>query len=369
MPILTLQKRARELGRIRIGQKGDKGQPQKLDRFRITSPAKHIVEKVAELYGGTFREWTPTGGTQQWEVITDATRIPIMVPPQPVTQFLETWSAAGCTHRCDGETNYLTGDPCDTESREHQEARPTTRLNVVLRDVEGVGVFRLESHGWNAAVELPQAAEFLAAAGGYINGWVSLEQRTSKAIVNDKPQTRHFMVPIIEIDVTPAELMAGKGRVAAPPMIGGPVGETPALAAGGPDYVALAAELTTEDEVRALWRQANAAGHMTQGLSEHLVKRAEELKAAATVPSEGVPDGPASAEPDAEGVVDAEVVDSDEEAAVVWDRIVTTAGRLGWTTTRLQQDFADRMGMGSQVAAATELQAYLELIQAEVPAA
>jgi hypothetical protein len=66
------------------------------------------------------------------------------------------------------------------------------------------------------------------------------------------------MVPIIEIDVTPAQLMAGKGRVAAPAMIGGPVGETPALAAAGPDYVALAADMTDPEEVRDLWRQANA---------------------------------------------------------------------------------------------------------------
>ena len=81
MPILALQKRARELGRIRIGQKGAKGQPQKLDRFRLTSPSKHVIEKVAELYGGTVQEWTPAGGAQQWEVITDARRLPIMVPP------------------------------------------------------------------------------------------------------------------------------------------------------------------------------------------------------------------------------------------------------------------------------------------------
>jgi hypothetical protein len=57
----------------------------------------------------------------------------------------------------------------------------------VLRDVEGVGVLRVETHGWNAAMELPNAAEFLAQAGGYVNGWLSLEQRTSKAIINDKP--------------------------------------------------------------------------------------------------------------------------------------------------------------------------------------
>jgi hypothetical protein len=261
MPIINLQKRARELGRIRLGQKGDKGQPQKLDRFRVTSPAKHIVEKVAALYGGEVKEWTPAGGAQQWEVITNATRLPIMVPPQPVSQWHEAWRASGCVHRCDGQTNVLTDEPCDPEDPLHQEAltRPTTRLNVVLRDVEGVGVFRTESHGWNAAIELPNAAEFLAQAGGYVNGWLSLEQRTSKTFVNDRPQTRHFMVPIIEIDVTPAELMAGKGRVAAPPMLGGPVGETPALAAAGPDYVALAADVETADEIRDLWRQAAAA--------------------------------------------------------------------------------------------------------------
>src|SRR5207342_1422597 len=137
MPILQLQKRARELGRIRIGQKGPKGQPQKLDRFRITSYSKPLIEKVAGLYGGEVGPWTPPGGSSQWEVITDAARIPILVPPQPVTQFLETWSRAGIIHRCDGETNWRTGEPCDLDDPDHINARPTTRLKVVLRDVEG----------------------------------------------------------------------------------------------------------------------------------------------------------------------------------------------------------------------------------------
>lgn len=379
MPILDLQKRARELGRIRLGQKAANGAPQKLDRFRVTSQSKPLLEKISGLYGGEVKAWTPDGGAQQWEVVTNAKRLPIMVPPQPISQWHEAWRASGIAHRCDGRTNVLTDEPCDPEDPLHQEAltKPTTRLNVVLRDVEGVGVFRTESHGWNAAIELPNAAEFLAQAGGYVNGWLSLEERVSKTIVNDKPVTRKFMVPIIEIDVTPAELMAGKGRVAAPSMIGGPVGETPALAAAGPDYVALAADLATPAEVRDLWRQAAAAGHLTMGLAEHFTKRAAELGAA--VPGGGQGGGepgvdgsspnPAGsgAVPDEDGVVDAEIVD--EEAALVWDRIVTTAGRLEWGTTQLQKDFSDRMGMGSDVASISELEAYLELIQAEVEAA
>lgn len=391
MPILDLQKRARELGRIRTGQTQDTGRtrddgskimrPAKLDRFRLTSSSKPLLEKVAALYGGTVAEWQPQGGgAKAWEVITDANRLPIMVPPQPITQWYEFWTAGGCKHRCDGERNVLTDEPCDPEDTAHQEAikRPTTRLNVVLRDVEGIGVWRLETHGINAAMELPDAAAFLAAAGGYVNGWVALEPRTSKAEVPDrqnggtKIETRHFMVPIIEIDVTPAELMAGKGRVAAPPMIGGPVTETPALAAAGPDYVALAADLSDPEEVKALWHQANAAGHMTQGLSEHLQKRVTEIEATAAAGESTPPTStpPASAaQPDADGVVDAEIVPDDEEAAALWDRIVSTSGRMEWTTSKLQQDFRDRMGMGSEVAACSELEAYLELISAEVPAA
>jgi hypothetical protein len=295
-----------------------------------------------------------------------------MVPPQPISQWYEYWTGGGCKHRCDGRTNVLTDELCDPEDFAHKEAleRPTTRLNVVLRDVEGIGVWRLESHGWNAAVELPDSAEFLAAAGGYVNGWVSLEARTSKAEVSDrqggtKIQTRHFHVPIIEIDVTPAQLMAGHGRVAAPALAGGPVGETPALAAAGPDYVALAADVTDPEEVRNLWRQANGAGHMTQGLSEHLQKRVADLEAGAAAPppaAEAAAPGPAAQVPDEDGAVDAEIVD---DADVVWQRILTEAGRQGMSLPAVQEDFARQMGgLIANDATSGELQVYLDKLLA-----
>ena len=126
----------------------------------------------------------------------------------------------------------------------------------MLRDVEGIGVFRLETHGWNAAVELPDAATFLAQAGGYVNGWVALEERVSKS----EGQTRRFMVPIIEIDVTPAQLMAGKGRVGAP-ALEGPVPqmeERQALEAGpAADPYAevrqMVADASTLEELSGVW--------------------------------------------------------------------------------------------------------------------
>lgn len=396
MPILDIQKRARELGRIRLGQQqaftrrdGSEGtKPVKLDRFRLTSASKALLDKVAELYGGDVNEWTPPGGSPQWEVITSSARLPIMVPPQPVTQWYEFWTRAGCQHRCDGKHNVLTDEPCDLDEQitvgrqtvnPHAEAlrKPTTRLNVVLRDVEGIGVWRVETHGWNAAVELPDVAEFLAQAGGYVNGWLALEQRTSigQNAQTGAPETRHFMVPIIEIDVTPAQLMAGHGRVAAPALTGGPVTSAPALAAAGPDYVALAAESTDAEQVRDIWRQANAAGHMTQGLNDHLVKRAGELPepagAAIEPPTAESAPAPAQQPVDEDGAVEAEIVpdspraaEPEEDADTIWNRIVTEAGRQGMTLADVQDHFAQVMqGVTADSASAGELQHYLTQLE------
>jgi hypothetical protein len=214
MPILTLQQASRELGRIRLGEfdpnKGAKGAPAKLDRFRMTSASQPLLDKVAALYGGQVRPWQPQGGgPAQYEVYTEATRIPVLVPPNPVSQWFELWSGGGCQRRCDGQMEMI-GDSaclCDPESRQCQ---PTTRLNVVLRKVPGIGVWRLESHGFYAAVELPAVAEFLAMSRGYVSAVLTLTERVVKRIVNDKPQTRRFIVPAIEVeDVTPEQLMAG----------------------------------------------------------------------------------------------------------------------------------------------------------------
>lgn len=366
-PILDLQKRARELGRIRTGNKGDRGQPQKLTTFRLTSASKVLLEKVAALYGGEVREWTPAGGTQQWEVYTTTSRIPIYIPQQPVSQWYETWRASGCVHRCDGETDYITGEACDPESPEHQESKPTTRLNVILCEVEGIGFWRLESHGWNAAVELPQAAEFLAQANGMVEGWLALEERISRTIKNGESQKRRYLVPIIEIGVTPAQLMAGQGRVQAPE-VDGPV-QRKAIEAPKADphgYLAQAQQCSSVDAVQAIWWKAKNAGHMTDQLEAELKVVGDALKAAV--------EKPPPAQPDADGVYEGDVVEDREAAAAeedaVWHRILTVAGQRGMTLTDTQAAYAEFSGgVEASTASAAELQAYLEHLEnAQVPA-
>lgn len=341
-PILDLQQRQRELGRIRIGRKvGAKGQPEKLDRFRVTSPSRSIVESVAASYGGTVEAWSPDGNGQQWEVITEARSLPILVPPQPLSQYYELWSGGGCQRRCDGVTELLSDSPCMCDpDPEKRECKPTTRLNVVLRDVHGVGVFRLESHGYYAAVELPQTAAFLAQAtaqGAYLPARLSLEERVSKR--PGKP-TRRYIVPTIEVDVTPAQLMAGEGALA----VEG--NGAKAIEAGSPDrdWLALVDAATTVAETRAIWTEASHAGALDDDMAAAIKARAEAITAAGTA-APAVPDD-----------VDA-----------LWQAIVA-ACPVGWTLDDLELRFTEANdGTAPGAAEPSQLRAFLDELRG-VPA-
>jgi hypothetical protein len=240
MPIINLQRQMRELGRIRIGnqvpKKGGGTRPAKLDTFRLTSGSRELIEAAAAEFGGTVVPWR-NGDQDEFEVITVTPSIDIVVPPgQPVSQWNELWSGGGCQRRCDGVTEVLTMGPClcpvDVEqkialAKDGQACKETTRLNVMLPQLPDLGVWRLESHGHYAAVELAGAAEILAMAsarGTLIPARLRLEQREKK--VPGKP-TNKYAVPIIEFVETrmrDLQLTAGVGP-AGPAFLGS--GERP----------------------------------------------------------------------------------------------------------------------------------------------
>ncbi|MFI1728233.1 hypothetical protein ACH40E_03130 [Streptomyces acidicola] len=364
MPILVLQQRLRELGRIRIGQKvatsNGKTRPAKLNRFRLTSPSKELLDRVAAKYGGTVAPWTPDGGASQYEVITEATRMPIHVPPQPVSQYFELWSGGGCQRRCDGVTELLKDRPCicgpDPEQR---QCKPTTRLNVVLSEIEGVGVWRLESHGYYAALELPGVAELLAQTGGYVEAFLGLEQRTAKR----DGQTRHWMVPTIDIAVTPAALMAGSASVGTA-VAGGP--QRAAIEGPRMDYLQLASVAQSPAEVRELYEKAVAAGDMNKAIADALTARAAELGAPRKAPAGEGQQRPPEPVPDADGVYEGEVVDDDPaEVQAVWFQVIAAAGQHGMTTEQVEAGFAQRNG-GTHPSSGTvaQMNAYLAAVKA-----
>lgn len=338
MSILNLQTRARELGRIRLGQvvatSNGKTRPEKIDRFRFTSYSRELLDQIAKLYGGTVADWNPQGGgAAGFEVLTDAKRVPILVPPQPVSQWYETWSGGGCQKRCDGVTEVLSDSPCMcSPDPEQRECKPTTRLNVMLRDVPGLGVWRLESHGYYAAVELPAVAEFLARANGYIPASLVLEERTVKR----DGQTRRYMVPAIEVEnVTPAQLMAG-GVVGMQP--GVLTGREPAAIeapADAPQWDELIACATTRDELLGIREQAKLAG-ADASIDALLVARAKEL-----------------------GVSSEKPVDANE----LWSRILAGAPE-GSTTADVEIDFQKVTGVDAAQADAAAMQRYLGAVKA-----
>ncbi|MFF9643652.1 recombination directionality factor [Kitasatospora aureofaciens] len=356
MPILDLQRRMRQLGEIRIGHTVDTGRtdkngrpvkrPAKLQAFRFTSPSRPILEQVAALYGGDVRPWTPAnGGPAEFEVYSTVDRLPVLVPPaDAVSQWYELYQGSKCVRRCDGVTEHKLDRTCLCNP-EKRDCSITTRVNVMLRDLPALGQWLLVSKGYYAAVELPPAAELLAQVGGYVAGWLGME---AKSVVTDRG-TNRFMVPTLDVEITPTELMSGQIRGAAEVTAGAP--ERAAIEAAPtapvPDYVALAKFSRDAGAVRDIWKTANSKGHMTPELSAALKALADRF----------TPDVAETAE--AEEVIEPELVD-DGDPTEVWFQIMAAAGGRGWTTDATEQAFAERNGgtlPGS--ASAGELQAFL----------
>jgi len=237
MPInmLAEQRRAYEVGRIRLGvqvpiaNKPGRTRPAKLSMLRFTSRDVVAIRRIAELYGGEPRQWKDAPTDDQWEVLTEAREIGVLVPPGPtsVSQWMEMWAGGGCVRRCDGDEEKLRGVPCLCPSDQSDRAelaqrgeacKPTTRVNLMLPDVPTLGVWRLESHGWNAAHELGGTAELMAAlmeARVVVPAVLRLEER--KTISGGK--TKEFVVPVLALQHTPRAMIegtVGSGRIELP---------------------------------------------------------------------------------------------------------------------------------------------------------
>lgn len=391
MPIspIILQRRHAELGRIRLGQKGDRGQPQKLDRFRFTSPSETYIRDLAELYGGEARQWD-NGGVPGWEVITTAKSMPVVAVKGGLTQWMEFWQGGGCTHRCDGETNVLTGEPCDLDEQvktrvrgqdvyvnPHTEAKPTTRLSVMLPELDAIGVWRLETHGWNAAAEIPAVAELATFVGDLVPAVLHLVER--RAVKDGK--TSRFVVPVLDLRIGQARLRevvanASNAELEAPARPDTPALEAPRAAEpvdnaddfeAWQDRVGAASSL---DELTTIWGEMIAAGLVGEhspatparaAFADAFKARAHRIKS----------DAEAAPQPDADGAYEADVVEdapataagsppaSEPDPDVVWQQILKAAADLqGWTLDQVVDDFKTSMGMSPDEASGAELAAY-----------
>lgn len=242
----AFQTRMVTVGRIRLGiyatPDGKKPRPEKLDRFRFTSPDELLIRAVAEEYGGTVRPWSPANDAkrQEWEVISDAAELHVyIVNGQHIDPTYEAWAAGRtCIRRCDGEWNSQgAGEPCVCNGLGGKPrpalkdlCKPTTRVQVMLQRVQGIGSWMLESHGENAAAEMGLLAGFVATAPVPVPAMLRLEfevrREWNPAPFKGEPrfETREFYVPRFHISAVNAQQIA----------IGGDALTQTLMAAGAP---------------------------------------------------------------------------------------------------------------------------------------
>jgi hypothetical protein len=334
--ILTMQRQARELGRLRSGWNDGK-RPIKSDTWIVTSHAPHYLEAAAGLWGGKVEKWQPLGsGAQQWRVITEAKSIDAILPPgDPLSQANEMWSKGGCARRCDGITEQLSDMPCLClarfgdgwfEQRKGTVCAPTTRLNVMLPDLPDLGVWRMETHGYYAANEIAgQIDMLLSATGGKALVPVALRIEPRQRVANG--ETKKFPVIVVEVrGMTARQALAGQVPQMAiegggPAVPGRTAIEAAPTAPTGPsnDFLKLAKEAQTAEEVAKLHDQAKAEGAPDHYLAQ--LKKIEESK---------------------DEVIDPEIVYDDPMQ--VWQQILTAAGSKGWSMDQTEDRFAEFSG-------------------------
>jgi hypothetical protein len=293
--LLNIQRRAAEHGRLRTGYtKGNR--PARSDTWVVTSHSEDHVRTAAKLWGGEPESWKPLNSTiEQWRVITKAASIEALITPgDPLNQYNEMWSAGGCQRRCDGETELLSRQSCICLARFgedwHQQKKgtvcsATSRLNVMLPDLSGMGMWRAETHSFYAASEWGGMVDMVL-AGTDGKGFVPVTLRIEPRQVVREGQTKKFPVVVVELrGVTPRQALAGPLSTA---LALDPTGSQPlAIEAGRPDYLAEAEGALTSDDVRDVWRRASKNGHVDPKGSDELSK--ELMAIAARMDAEAEP--------------------------------------------------------------------------------
>jgi hypothetical protein len=270
MALLDVQRSSHQVGRIRTGQRIEipgktrsgqqKTRPARLDVFRFTSPSRPQIEAAAERYEGDVRPWND-GSRREWEVITKAAELLVTVPPRSavVSSWYEMFKPGfGFERRCDSQREQFSAGPClcphaedpsdedevrqcalDREAmskRNPPEAcRRVTRINVMLPDLPGLGVWRLDTGSiYSAMWTGDQGDIMMLARDGNVFLPARLYLEPQERLV--RGEIRKYSVPVLDItstfrEVASGALAAGGIKAQLPPAPGEP---RKALAAAPP---------------------------------------------------------------------------------------------------------------------------------------
>jgi hypothetical protein len=219
-------------GRIRSGVKvpfvNNKGEnkikPVAIETFRFTCRRRDDIDILAGLYGGTVRPWSDPKSEDKWEVVSEATEIRVILPPDPLgDSFYELWTGKGLRRRCDGVTSeqprpgpegieWWEGE-CVCRQRGIKECKPKLRLQLLLPELPLRGTWRFDTSSDQALDELPGMVQALLnlQGEGLTRGLFRLERRQSQG------GAQQFIVPALGIAESLEGLIAGRARLAALP--------------------------------------------------------------------------------------------------------------------------------------------------------
>lgn len=211
-----------EMGRIRTGVKSG-NRFKAIDTFRFTSRHRDPLTQLAELYGGEVKAWHDDRANppNQFELITDASEIEVLVQPGSVSCDYELWGSGGLQRRCDGVTctqwfydgndsSTLEND-CICHSKGVRECVPKTRVQVIFPSIEFGGTWRYESGGMEAATTLPNMLAIIEQLQ-LQNSLMLTRMRIEKRERTKGRQKRKYNVVTLSTSVTVNEILAGGGN-------------------------------------------------------------------------------------------------------------------------------------------------------------
>lgn len=227
VPIANISRRIPEAGRIRIGVKTERAM-KSIPEFRFTSHDREALTQIAEMYGGNVVPWSDAKAAPcQFEVITAASEIRVLLPPDPLgnTPIYEQWGGGGCERRCDGLTCQMLQQgpdglepvdvPCMCAASGEMVCDVKTRLAVIIPEIRFAGVWRLDTKSWNAAQELPGMVDMIQAMQGRGLSYATLGIKARRSVVAGK--TKQFNVPVLGVGASIEQLAAGAARLGALP--------------------------------------------------------------------------------------------------------------------------------------------------------
>lgn len=224
--LTDLERRLPRAGKIKLGIKTERAM-RKLTEFRFLSPYRDTLEQLAVLYGGEVRAYRDEKANppDQFELLSNAAEIDVLVLPGGLSMHYEKWVAGGCERRCDGvnvevpvkvgKDDYdFESHPCLCKLQGARVCEPKTRLNVVLPQCAMRGAWLLETKSWNAAEELPGVHDMIVALnerGGYVQARLGIDQRVKQTVVGK----RNFVVPVLTVVQSPMEIASGAASIGA----------------------------------------------------------------------------------------------------------------------------------------------------------